>query len=250
MNEEVVPSELDATFFRWLRQRTEQAWASYRTKPFSAYEAAGVGGRDWKQGSHWSRGLSDAQINKLETEWSLRFPPDYRLFLKELHSVDRPMDGAKFVEGNKLVPRKEPSFYNWLTDKDSLQRAFRWPAEGLLFDVERNDLWLQSWGKKPETIGERKRRLMELLDRAPRLIPVFGSAYLLAEPCQAGNPVFGVWQDDITLAGADLRTYILTALAGLLGLDRASTDAEAVNESTHHFGEFPVWGELYVRNIE
>ena len=54
----------------------------------------------------------------------------------------------------------------------------------------------------------------------------------------------------ITLAGADLRTYLLTALADLLGLDQAGTDAEDVNESTHHFGEVPFWGELYVRNNE
>ncbi len=248
MNEQVVPAGFDVTFLRWLRERTQQAWANYRTRPFSAYEAAGVGGRDWKQGSRWSPGLSHAQIDQVETEWSVRFPPDYRLFLNELHSIDRPMSGAKFVDGNKLVPRKEPSFYNWLTDKDSLQWAFQWPLKGLRFDVERNDLWLPSWGEKPEAIDERKRRLQDLVDRAPRLIPVFGSAYLLAEPCQEGNPVFDVWQDDITLAGPNLRQYLLTELSDLVGIDRARIDAEGVKESTRRFEEIPFWGELYIRN--
>jgi hypothetical protein len=33
MNEQMVPAGFEVTFLRWLRERTEQAWANYRTRP-------------------------------------------------------------------------------------------------------------------------------------------------------------------------------------------------------------------------
>ena len=111
-----------------------------------------------------------------------------------------------------------PSFYNWLTDVNELEDAFNWLVEGLEFDVEQNDLWEPGWGPRPQTPEERSARVHELVEAAPKVIPVIGHRYLLAEPCTAGNPVLSVYQSDIVIYGEDLRDFLLHDLADDLGL--------------------------------
>jgi hypothetical protein len=53
------------------------------------------------------------------------------------------MAGARFV-GHRLLPAERPSFYDWQHDAADVQRAFDWPLEGLLFDIELNRMWLPS----------------------------------------------------------------------------------------------------------
>ena len=36
----------------------------------------------------WLEGLSEQEIVEIEQHWQLQFPPDYRLFLKMLHSTN------------------------------------------------------------------------------------------------------------------------------------------------------------------
>lgn len=239
----------------WFRTRTEAAWANYRTRTFEEYVAARVGGEDWQRGTRWLGGLSDAKIDGIGRRWSLTFPPDYRLFLRQLHSVDRPMAGARYtahVEGGKpsnLVPVERPSFYNWLTDVDALRDRLEWPTEGLLFDVEYSGLWLPSWGDKPADVDARAERVRVLVAAAPRLIPVLGHRFLLAEPCVAGNPVLSIYQSDIIVYGADLRSYLLIECAGLLGLDREKVSRErAAIGRMAPYAAIPFWGELIAGN--
>ena len=153
------------------------------------------------------------------------------------------MKGAKFNRA-RLVPIDEPSFYDWQRDRDALRRRFAWPLEGLLFDIEHNDLWLEEWGPKPESLEARKQRLTELVERAPRLIPVYGHRYLLAEPRQAGNPVLSVYQDDIIVYGKDLRSYFLIEFADLLGLTHPDSQAALDDETMRTAGDIPFWGPL------
>jgi len=42
---------------------------------------------------------------------------------------------------------------------------------------------------------------------APKLIPLISHRYLPAEPCEAGNPVFSIYQSDIIYYGANLTEY-------------------------------------------
>ena len=181
-------------------------------------------------------GLSDDEIEQIERRWDLRFPPDYRLFLQRLHVPDRPLLGAHFAdkpartaresvlaraywdEEQDLVLEETPSFYNWLTDVDELEDAFNWLVEGLEFDVEQNDLWEPAWGPRPQSAEERSARVRELVEAAPKLIPVISHRYLLAEPCAAGNPVLSVYQSDIIVYGEDLRGFLLHDLADDLGV--------------------------------
>jgi hypothetical protein len=199
--------------------------------------------------------LGDEQIMEIERRWNLAFPPDYRLFLQRLHSVDRPMLCARYLAEDespqaalaggalatayveqadqymKLV--EGPSFYHLLTDMDALEGRYAWLWEGLQFDVEHNDLWRPSWGPKPATLSGQQERVRELVQAAPKLIPIIGHRYLLAEPCTAGNPVFSVWQSDIVVYGADLRDYLVFEFAELLGFSKWTEIERATRARVH-----------------
>lgn len=246
-----IPAGFTERFLNWFRARTEATWSMYQPRTFEDYVAAGVGGTDWERGTRWVDGLSEEQIEQIERRWSLRFPPDYRLFLRVLHTIDRPKLGAFYNDDSpsSLVPRKAPSFYNWLAEEEALQGSFDWLVDGLQFDVEHNRLWLAGWGAKPSTLSVQKERVPALVAGAPRMIPVIGHRYLLAEPCQSGNPVFSIYQSDIIDYGPDLRTYFLREFAHLLAIDEDRWKREANTQRRREAYEaIPFWGEIYRYN--
>jgi len=269
-----IPAQFDAEFLDWFRERTEAAWAmgAERTPEdvLAQYVEWGAGDCSWQHGTRWLGGLGDEQIAKIERRWNLAFPPDYRLFLQRLHTVDRPMlctgylaedeppqaalaGGAlatAYVEqfGQFMALDEGPSFSHWLTDVDALEERSARLWEGLQFDVEYNELWLPSWGPKPAMLSGRQDRVRELVQAAPKLIPIFGSRYLLAEPCMAGNPVFSVSQSDIVVYGADLRDYLVFEFAELLGFSKRIEIERATRARVHErfpgYQAIPFWGEL------
>ncbi|MBX7223501.1 MAG: SMI1/KNR4 family protein [Blastocatellia bacterium] len=142
-----------------------------------------------QQGITLAAGLSESQFTEIETRFGFRFPPDLRLFL----SVAVPV-GDDFPNWHHLHPRQH-------------YRFFRWPAQGMYFDIFHNTFWLAEWGAKPTRLKAALRMAGHHLKAAPFLIPVFSHRYLPAEPCEAGNPVFSVYQTDVVHYGFDLPDY-------------------------------------------
>jgi hypothetical protein len=244
-----IPRAFRVDFLTWFRERTEATWSTYPAPTLERFEERRLFGCDWQPGTRWLGGLAEGHVATVEHDWALRFPPDYRLFLKHLHAVDRPMKcraGRKSASDTPTL-RDAPSFYNWVTEGDILRDRLDELATGLEFDVEEAGLWRPAWGARPATAGARARRVRALVDAAPRLIPVFGHRYLLAEPCRAGNPVFSIVQSDLIIYGADLRTYFLAEFADLLGIDSAAVRTE-VDEAIHagfaSCATIPFWGDL------
>lgn len=238
------PQHFDEAFLSWFRERTEETWQRYQTMTFEEFVASGVGGRDWQQGTHWLGGLSEQEIATIEQHYRVHFPPDYRLFLRVLHSVDRPQAGAKYTAtGKTMIPLTSPSFYHWQRDTQALEAAYEWLIEGLFFDVQHNALWLQSWGTKPPTAEAQEARVRELVNAAPKLIPILGHRYLLAEPCEAGNPVLSIYQSDIILYGITLYDYFLAEFGDLVG-ENNSYDVHLTQEQFEGYQRIPFWGEL------
>jgi hypothetical protein len=279
----VIPPQFDAEFLDWFRARMEAYWAALPQRTpedvLAEHVQSGAGGCTWQAGTRWLTGLSEDEVADVERRWHLAFPPDFRLFLRRLHSVDRPMLCAGYLSKGESPQAAEaegalatayvaefrqymaldegPSFYNWLTDADALEAQWAWLWEGLQFDVEHRDLWPPEWGPDPVTLAARKARVRELVEGAPRLIPVFGHRYLLAELCLAGNPVFSVYQSDIVVYGANLHDYLVFEFAGPLGLLRPSTNPSYVpsnrklereirariHERFTSYQAIPFWGE-------
>jgi hypothetical protein len=131
------------------------------------------------------RDTPSPKLDAAQEKYDLVFPPDLVAFFRDR----RPVLG-----------------WDWRTDEVHIRRMLAWPFEGILFDVE-HGLWWRDWGERPETAAERAEALGAIIRGAPKLIPLFGHRYLPAEPHEAGNPVFSVYQTDVIYYGADLEDY-------------------------------------------
>ena len=134
-------------------------------------------------------GLTDGEFDKIELRFGFSFPPDLRQVLQ----FALPVGGA---------------FPNWRNDSDdALTGRLESPFEGIMFDVESSDFWLDDWGMKPKSEADRRSIVKSAIVKAPKLIPIFSHRFVPAEPSEAGNPVFSVHQTDIIYYGNDLADY-------------------------------------------
>lgn len=163
-------------------------------------------------------GYSQSELEAIQDKWRLRFPPD----LVELMRERRPLRSGGF---------------DWLTmPAEEIKRALYWPFEGLLFDVQQNDVWWPEWGPMPKSAAEQAARLSEVFATAPKLIPLFGHRYLPETPKERGNPVFSVYQSDVIYYGADLADWL------------AREDGR--RDPMRPPKEIPFWSEVVRRNDE
>ena len=138
------------------------------------------------QGRIWAEGYTQSELDVAQEKYDLSFPPDLvALFLDR-----RPVQG-----------------YDWRSDEKEIRAMLAWPLEGLLFDVEHAKLWEREWGEKPKTAEARAEVLGKIVGDAPKLIPLVSHRYLPAEPHEAGNPVFSIYQSDMIYYGANLEDY-------------------------------------------
>jgi hypothetical protein len=244
-----IPPTFNADFLLWFKSRTEDAWAHYHTIDFTSTHRAGT---DWMEGTRWLLGLTEDEVDAIERTWSITFPPDYRLFLRQLHAVNKPMKKASFRNGG-IVVEERPAFYNWLTDKEEIARLLAWPVDGLLYDVQHNDLWLPDWGARPANHSTRHDVVRKLANAAPRLIPVFAHRFLVDGTTSGGSSVLSIWQSDIVLYGRSLREYFLREFASLLGLNDRHKVTDTPQDramSRRVLESIPLWGDLALHRIE
>jgi hypothetical protein len=142
----------------------------------------------------WTKGYTQSELDRAQQKFGLVFPAD----LVELLREKRPFGG-----------------HDW-NDEVAIRQALDWPFEGILFDVEENQLWWPEWGNRPDTANARKEVLRVVISRAPKLIPLLGHRYLPASPNEVGNPVFSVYQSDIIYYGANLEDYFDREFKGYL----------------------------------
>ncbi|MCD1125082.1 SMI1/KNR4 family protein [Jinshanibacter sp. LJY008] len=147
-----------------------------------------------KCGVTFAEGLSDDELIAIQFEFQVTFPPDLKQFLQAALPVsDR--------------------FVNWraglhsFKEKQQIEQRINWPLEGMLFDVENNEFWMQEWGDRPESAEERSVIVSQNFCAYPKLIPIYSHRYIPATPDEIGNPVFSVYQTDIIYYGYDLASY-------------------------------------------
>jgi hypothetical protein len=138
----------------------------------------------------FAAGLSEAEIQQIEEVFRFQFPPDLREFLAFALPVS---DG----------------WMNWRDcSREEIEDRLRWSYEGICFDIEHNEFWLEEWGEKPESLEAGFAIAKAAVEKAPTLIPVYGHRFIPDRPNLAGNPVFSVWQTDIIYYGTNLPNYI------------------------------------------
>lgn len=211
-----IPPIFDERFLIWLRRQTERAWAADIPE------------------IRWLPGLSEADIDDIERRWAIRFPPDYRLFLRLLHAVGEVVPASGLGRKHLSPIRLSKIVYNWQLDTKALKGALAWPTEGLLPHKRR---------KNGPTLEEEQLRLR--LADAPRLIPLAGHCYLVGEPRKAGNPVLSVYGTDIIPYGADLRGFLLIHFSRLLSLDHDRAYWQYGIAPDGVLRPIPFWGEFF-----
>jgi hypothetical protein len=142
--------------------------------------------------ARWGPGYRREELERAQERFGLHFPPDLVTLL-----LDR-----RLLDG-----------HDW-NDPVAIRKMLAWPLEGLLFDVEQNELWLPEWGVRPGRVAERSEIVSSAVAKAPKLIPIYSHRFLPAEPNEAGNPVLSVYQSDIIYYGADLRDYLVREFGG------------------------------------
>jgi hypothetical protein len=266
-----IPVAFDQRFLAWFRNRTEATWAalppaSY-TDILANFIATDAGGCVWQPGTRWLGGLSNEAIEQIERAQRLVFPSDYRLFLNYLHTTNKPQLCAGYLESGALLDEQSPSLAhayldeyqqyivleefqsmpNWLIAPPDPQAQVDELCGGIAFDIENNNLWPVAWGERPSTQRARKQRLKELVAGAPRLIHIYGSRYLLADPPATGNPIFSIDQADVVVYAANLREYLLFEFAELLGLARPKIERmtrATVRAHAATYASIPFWNTL------
>jgi hypothetical protein len=103
------------------------------------------------------------------------------------------------------------AFYNWRNFDESniqkIQEMLNWPLEGVLFVLEENNYWDDSWGEKPINLSEAKQKCTEEMQKVPKLIPICGHRYIPIVKGIDNPPIFSVYQTDVIYYGIDLENY-------------------------------------------
>lgn len=75
-----IPPEFNEEFLRWFRARTETTWKEYPSHSIESFlaQAQESGGDlpDWQRGTRWLDPLANEEIDAIEEQWHIRFPPD------------------------------------------------------------------------------------------------------------------------------------------------------------------------------
>jgi hypothetical protein len=146
------------------------------------------------KGVHFDSGLTDDEVLQVETKFNIKFPPDLKLFLQI------------------SLPTSD-SFVNWRlglkskSEADKIVLRLDWPLEGMLFDLQSNDFWVDSWGNRPDNYDDKVLIAKRHYETYPKLIPIYSHRYIPSLPNENDNPVFSVHQMDIIYYGYDLATY-------------------------------------------
>jgi len=159
--------------------------------------------------------LTDAEFDHIEQTFGFEFADDHRAFLSAGLPVNVPFEPEPGVYYAWERPWPE-----WRDgDPGSIRKRLDWPVDGVLFDVEHNRVWHDTWGGRPAGRDEALETARLKLAQVPQLVPVYGHRFLPAGRGAFGQPVMSVWQTDIIYYGIDLVDYIHQEFGGQ-GLDR------------------------------
>jgi len=161
----------------------EDAWDTYLTWALE------------QLGGNPDNGITNTQLAELEAAAGAPMPFEIGLLL--VHGVP---DGEKW----------------WQWNDDPTATLARWNAQlldGVRFDVEHNNLWLDSWGARADDLGERLLVATDAFTAAPQLLPLWGHravplAVARDEEAAEANPVLSVHQTDVIVYGTDLAAWL------------------------------------------
>ncbi len=143
----------------------------------------------------FEHGLSDKEVEQVESQFGLQFPPDLRDFLQTELPVSE-----NFINWRLGLKSKSEAIY--------IRERIDWPFSGMVFDIEHNVFWMEEWGEKSNDINKNIMVAEIYYETYPKMIPIYSHRYIPSKPNEAGNPVFSIYQTDIIYYGYDLAHYL------------------------------------------
>jgi hypothetical protein len=211
-------------FLYWVKETTESFWGKNPDNTTDDFAC-----EEWIYGAKWI-GLKDDEIDKIEKKYSIKFSQEHRAFLKILHTIDRKetIEYEETIDGNsKITIEKRPFFYNWQEDDTEIKERLKWPYRTILQDVlGANQVWLKSWGTKPESNDDKTNIFLSWFNKTPRLLPVRSHRFAVSDSNLTDKPILSVWGSDIIVYGWNFRHYLLNELKEHLGLLELIYDEE------------------------
>jgi hypothetical protein len=211
-------------FLYWVKERTESFWSKDPETSLEDFVCD-----DWIYGAKWI-GLTDEEISNIELKYSIEFAPEHKDFLRILHTIDRYEKieyTETFDEDAEILVEEIPFFYNWQNDDKEIKERLIWPYKTILEDVVgRNQVWLESWGKKPVSDIEKEKIFSDWFLKTPKLIPIKSHRFIISDINLKLRPVLSVYGSDIIVYGWNFRSYILHELKDELGLIELVYDEE------------------------
>lgn len=145
-------------------------------------------------------GLTEGELTRIERDYDFEFADDHRAFL----SAGLPLN-IPTAQGETM----RAPWPDWRDgEPGDLHKQLDRPVSGVLFDVENNGVWLDSWGARPADTTQAVSIARGHLAQAPKMIPIYAHRYLPAGRGTYGNPVLSIYQTDIIFYGTDLADYI------------------------------------------
>jgi hypothetical protein len=152
------------------------------------------------KGVTFGPGLTDNEIESIEHTCAFAFPPDLRAFLQ----YALPIEHQRGTSTGR--------FPDWRGDLGEILSYVEMMTLGIAdylrgsYDLRGEIIWCDLWGERPSDIDQAVKRLRELIEQAPKLIPVYGHRFMPALP-ETGNPVYSVMDLDTIYLGFDLARY-------------------------------------------
>jgi hypothetical protein len=141
-------------------------------------------------GVRLDRGLTEADVKRVEKKFGFTFGLDHRALLRTALPL-----GDAWLNWRHATPAK-------------IRERLQAPTEGIVFDVLNNGFWAASWEARPDSEAAAEKAARANLARVPTLIPLYGQHYLPAAPAAVGSPVFSVHQTDVRIYARNLLEYV------------------------------------------
>jgi hypothetical protein len=145
-------------------------------------------------GVRLDRGLTEADVKRIEQKFGFAFGPEHRSLLRTALPL-----GDTWLNWRHATPVK-------------IRERLRAPIDAIVAAVHEHDFWPASWGPRPDDAAAETAARANLA-ALPVLVPLYGHSYLPAGPIPAGSPVFSVQPSPgrpagVSLHGTDLLNFV------------------------------------------
>jgi hypothetical protein len=141
-------------------------------------------------GVRLDRGLTEADVKRIEQKFGFSFGPEHRSLLRTALPL-----GDTWLNWRHATPAK-------------IRDRLRAPLDTVIADVLAHGFWPVSWGERPGDAAAAESTARERLAQVPVLVPLYGHCYLPAAPAPAQSPVFAVQASGVSVHGADLLQFV------------------------------------------